>query len=112
MLPTDVTCAGYKTGDGQVPGLVLSSSQDVRGVIHVTVCNLDPNKNAKFVCTLAGKTPSSVSDRVLTHKAINAHNTFESPEVIKPVVLRELKVDGHSIKGLIPAKSVVVLAVQ
>ena len=112
MLPTDVTCPGYKTADGQVPGLVISSSKDTRGVVHVTVCNLNPNEDAKFVCVLDGHEPSSVSGRVLTHRAMNAHNTFEVPEVIKPVSLEGLKVDGHSIQGTIPAKSVVVIAVK
>lgn len=112
LLPADVTCPAYNGAGQDLPMLVTSASRDAQGVIHVTVTNMNPNKDAKFVCALAGKMPSSVSGRVLTDKAMNAHNTFDAPNAVKPVPLKGLSIDGNSIQGTIPSKSVVVITVK
>ena len=112
LLPSDVTCPGYEGAGDALPTLISSASKDAAGVVHVTVCNLNPNRDAAFVCSLDGQVPSRVSGRVLTHDAMNAHNTFEAPDVVKPARLKGLRIDGNSITGTIPSKSVVVFSVR
>jgi alpha-N-arabinofuranosidase len=53
-----------------------------------------------------------VSGRVLTSKDINAHNTFDKPQAIKPAVFDGAKLKGDELTVALPAKSVVVLAVE
>jgi len=111
-LPSDLYCHVYKNGDLELPALVTSSSRDSSGTVHITICNLNPHQDAPLQCQLQGMTPGRVSGRVLTAEAMNAMNTFEKPEAIKPAVLSGAAVDHDMVTAVIPAKSVVVLTVS
>jgi alpha-L-arabinofuranosidase len=43
---------------------------------------------------------------------MDAHNTFENPEAIHPVVFDGAKLDGNKLSVTLPAKSVVVLTLR
>ena len=45
-------------------------------------------------------------------KEINAHNSFDKPNEIKPAVFADAKVDKNSLNVKLPAKSVVVLELK
>jgi alpha-N-arabinofuranosidase len=111
-LPSDLTCRAYKRGDQELPSLVASASRAKSGLIHITVCNLDAQKPAEFVCNLEGAKVNRVSGRVLTAETMNARNTFDEPEAVKPVALDGFTVQDGTIKGTLPARSVSVLTVQ
>ena len=75
------------------------------------MCNLDPNGEAELTCLIRGAELSAVTGRVLTAGAINAHNTFDQPEVVRPVPFEGARldgpiVDGHTLSAQLPAKSV------
>ena len=53
-----------------------------------------------------------MSGRVLTASAINAHNTFEAPENVEPRELTGIKTEDSKLMVTLPAKSVVVIAVE
>ena len=112
LLPSDLSCHAYEHGGEKVPSLVASSSKNSEGTVHISICNLNPNKDAELQCRLEGITPASVNGRVLTADTMNAMNTFEKPETIKPAVLSEVGVKDGIVSATIPAKSVVVLAVR
>ncbi|NLZ06722.1 MAG: alpha-N-arabinofuranosidase [Phycisphaerae bacterium] len=111
-LPSDLTCRGYRRGNQELPSLIASASRAKSGAIHITVCNLDAQKPAEFVCELQGAQAGRVSGRVLTAQTMNAHNTFGEPEAVKPVELNGLTVQNGAIRGTLPARSVSVLTVQ
>jgi alpha-N-arabinofuranosidase len=46
---------------------------------------------------------------VLTADAMNARNTFEAPQAVKPAAFAGAKVAGDTLTVSLPAKSVVVL---
>ena len=48
--------------------------------IHLSLANTSPTQAVTLSVKLAGLTPKSVAGRVLTATAMDAHNTFESPE--------------------------------
>ena len=112
LLPQELSCPAYNGAGEDLPMLVSSVSKDEAGVIHITVCNLNPNKDTQLECMLAGASPQSVSGRVLTGAKMSDHNTFENPDVVKPVKLVGAKVEGSLVSATIPSKSVVVLAVK
>ena len=66
FLPSDLICPGYVHAGQEVPTLVASSSKDKAGTVHISICNLNPNKDTTLQCQLEGMTPASVSGRVLT----------------------------------------------
>jgi alpha-N-arabinofuranosidase len=112
MLPHDISCKSYQYNRQELPSLVASASRDASGTVHISICNLDPNRDAALQCLLDGLSPSKVSGRVLTAQTMNAHNTFENPNTIKPAVLKDVSIENNLINAKIPSKSVVVLAVQ
>ena len=61
---------------------------------------------------MPGLRPDRCKGEVLTADAMDAHNTFENPEAIHPVVFNGAKLDGNKLSVTLPAKSVVVLTLQ
>ena len=91
LLPTDLQTADCPSGSDKLPQLSVSASKDKAGRIHVTLCNLDPNAPAKVACQLEGAEAQKLSGRVLTAATMNAHNTFESPDNVKPAEFNACK---------------------
>ncbi|MHC4632523.1 MAG: alpha-L-arabinofuranosidase C-terminal domain-containing protein [Planctomycetota bacterium] len=87
-------------------------SKDKSGKIHITLCNLNPKKSAELVCELQGARPSSITGRALTAGAMNAHNTFDNPEALRPAAFYDYKLRGDTLRVTLPSKSVVVLEIK
>jgi alpha-N-arabinofuranosidase len=62
-----------------------------------------------LTCTLADMNAAAVTGRILTAPAMNAHNTFDAPETVKPSAFDGAKLEGGKLTVVLPAKSVVVL---
>ncbi|MHC4624725.1 MAG: alpha-N-arabinofuranosidase [Planctomycetota bacterium] len=112
MLPIELQCADYTFGEGKIPSLNVSASRDSAGRIHISVCNLDPKREAGLSCELKSGQAAKVTGRVLTHEDMNAHNTFDNPEVVKPGVFEGAKLKGDALTVTVPAKSVIVLELE
>ena len=61
---------------------------------------------------LSGLRVSTVSGRVLTAGAINAHNSFEVPETVRPLPFSGAQISNDMLTVTLPPKSVVVLDLQ
>ncbi len=108
-LPIRQVSPRYEFKGEAIPGLSASASRDKEGRIHVTLCNLDPNKAQDLACEIQGFKAKSVSGRILTSTDMTAHNTFEKPETVKPAEFKGARLDGAGLKVTLPPKSVVVL---
>jgi alpha-N-arabinofuranosidase len=53
-----------------------------------------------------------VTGRVLTAPAMNAINSFDRPEAVKPATFTGVRTQGDSIALSLPSKSVVVLEIR
>jgi alpha-N-arabinofuranosidase len=53
-----------------------------------------------------------VSGRILTGTAIDAHNTFDAPETVKPVAFTGATLQGGVLTVAIPAKAIVMLDIK
>ena len=109
LLPLDLQCEQYRCGEESIPALSASATRDDGGSIHITLSNLDPQKDAELACELRGVQVQNVMGRILTAGAINAHNTFEQPEAVHPVPFEEVTLNRGTLALKMPAKSVVVL---
>ena len=112
LLPSELQSVNYQFGGKAIPEISASSSRDKAGKIHVTLCNLNPNQSAEVAVDLRGAKASSISGQVLTAPEMNAHNTFENPDAIKPVKFSAFKTTGKGFSVTLPAKSVVALEVE
>ena len=113
MLPlTVVNAARYSFGTDSVPAVSASVSRDARGVIHLTMSNLDPSQSRTVVAELRGAQASRVTGRVLTAPTISSYNSFEQPDVVRPAPFTGAQVAGGRITVTMPAKAVVVLELR
>jgi len=112
LLPIDLKAADYKFGSEKIPAVSASASRDAAGRIHVTLCNLDPGASTDVHCELQGAQAKKLSGRVLTASEMTAHNTFDQTETVKPTTFNSFKVTGTGFSTTLPAKSVVLLAIE
>jgi alpha-N-arabinofuranosidase len=112
LLPSDITCNPYKSGLETLASISASASKDKSGKIHISICNLNPEEPAQIECSLEGFEVKKAAGRILTAEAMNAHNTFEKPDAVKPVEFKGIEIKDGKILAAIPSKSVVVLAVE
>jgi alpha-N-arabinofuranosidase len=112
LLPTDLNCVSYEYDEEAIPAISVSASRDDEGKVCLSLCNLDCGREMSVSCELRGTKPTHVAGRVLTAEAMNAHNTFDRPTVVKPTAFDGATLTGSTLLVHLPAKSVVVLEVQ
>ncbi|GAM05650.1 hypothetical protein MBENS4_2648 [Novosphingobium sp. MBES04] len=112
VLPIDIQTPTYKVGDYTLPAVSGSAVKGKDGKIHVGLSNADAKEANTVTIALDGVKAGKVSGRILTAGAINAHNTFENPEAVKPAAFNGARVKGGTLTVTLPAKSVVVLELQ
>jgi alpha-N-arabinofuranosidase len=110
-LPTDVTTPDYTLGAETVPAVSASAARDTQGRLELALVNTDPHRAAVVTTTVAGASVKTAQGRVLTAKAMDAHNTPDNPEVVAPVKLAG-KRDGNRFVFTLPPMSVTVVALQ
>ncbi len=112
LLPIQLNCTKYEFKKDSIPAISASASQDKDGKIHISLCNLDPNKSQKLKCELHGFSPQTVTGRILTSREMTDHNTFEKPEAIKPAEFNDAKIKEAGLAIALPPKSVVLLEIK
>ena len=94
-------------------GVSVSASKDANGNIHLTICNSDLEKQVEIDVDLRGEYGiKELSGRVLSDDRMNAHNTFDKPEDIKPKALENLRRTESGFKATILPKSVNAITVK
>ncbi len=112
LLPSELQSADYTFNSQKIPAVSASVSRDKSGKIHVTLCNLNPDQSAEVAVDLQGAKAQSISGQVLTAPEMNAHNTFDHPDAIKPVNFSAFKTTDAGFTVTLPSKSVVALEVE
>lgn len=112
MVPVKVSSRVYKLGGEELPAVNCSASIDSTGEMHVSLCNIDPDAPADVALCLDHFAAKEISGSVLTSDSMNAHNSFEKPDVVGPVRFTGYKLSGKDLDVVLPAKSVVVLALK
>ena len=111
MLPLDIKCNKYTLGS-QALDAVNGSASIKDGVVSITLCNLDPNKDQRISFEVRGAKLSKVSGKVVTADKINSYNDFGKKEQVSLGDLKNLKIsDGH-VEAVLPSKSVVLIQLQ
>jgi alpha-L-arabinofuranosidase len=111
-LPLNIKTGVYRYGQWTVPQISASAAKTKDGFIVIGLANLDPHNAASISAVIEGAQAAKVKGELLTADAMDAHNTFENPDAIHPVVFDGVKIDGHRLSLMLPAKSVVVLKLQ
>ena len=108
LLPITVANTGYYGfGGDSVPAVSATASRDKRGIVHITLTNVDPNQPRTVVAELRGVSATSASGRILTAPQINSYNSFEQLDVVQPMAFTGARVGNGRLTVTVPAKSVV-----
>jgi alpha-N-arabinofuranosidase len=113
LLPITVSSAGwYRMGADSVPAVSASASRDKSGTIHVTMSNLDPAAARDVTVEVQGATMGSATGRILTGATMDAFNSFEHPDVVKPAPFTGARVANGQLTVALPAHSVIILELR
>jgi alpha-L-arabinofuranosidase len=112
LLHTAFDAPGYTFDSDSIPAISASASIDSNHKIHISLCNLKPDSSADISFELRGADCSRVSGSVLSSSAMNAHNTFEAPENVKPAAIKEMSVKNGKFELKLQPMSVTVLTLE
>ncbi len=98
-------------GENMVPDVTESVSKSKDGTINVTLNNLSLDAEKEVLITFDALKASDVEASVVTG-AMNAHNTFDKPDVVTTAKLDSVKITEEGIVAKLPARSVTLLRVK
>jgi alpha-N-arabinofuranosidase len=91
------------------PALTASASRDASGKIHLSLSNASLDTAAKVRCLVRGAAVTRATGEVLAAEAMDAHNTFDLPESVKPRPLTNMTVKEGVLEMELPPKAVAVV---
>jgi len=114
LLPSHLLSENYEMDGKKIPALSSSVSEDKNGNIHISITNLNPDKEITLSVELAGKSFETVkSASVLTAPEYNSFNSFDKPDAVKPVDFKNYKkISDNSLQVTLPSKSIVMLEMK
>ncbi len=98
--------------DQTLPLLSGTASRNKDGVMHISLSNVDADKEHEVTVDLSGASIKSVTGEMLTSANLNDHNTFDNPNVVKPVDFKGAKINKGVLTVKLPAKSIVTLELK
>lgn len=101
----------YALDGASVPEISASAARGTDGKLYLALVNTNPAQAADVAINVPGQAIKAVKGRVLTAAAMDAHNTFQAPQTIKPAPYSATAIDGK-LTVKIPAKAVIVVAVE
>ncbi|WP_298836861.1 alpha-N-arabinofuranosidase [Clostridium sp.] len=111
LVSTVTECAEYVNSDKSVPELNVSASVDDNGILHISLCNMDPNEDVEISTELRGVTYSKVSGSILSSDKMNDYNSFENPNNVTEEEFKDFILKDNKITIIMPKMSVIVLNV-
>jgi alpha-N-arabinofuranosidase len=112
VLPVDVQSGWYNKNEWTLKAVSASAVKDAKGVVHIGLTNVDPNHPASVTVKLDGVSGAGVSGRILTAAAMDAHNTFDAPDAVRPAPFTGARLTDGALAVDLPPKSVVMLDIR
>jgi len=112
LLSTSLQCEDYVYGDTSVPQLNVSASSDDKGVLHISICNLDPSETIEISSELRGANYTKASGTILSSGKMNAYNDFKDPNNVAPAEFRDVTLENNKLSIVMPPMSVIVLNIE
>ena len=106
-LPASVTGPDYTQGDNRLPMVDAFAARGKDGKLYLAIVNTNPDHAVQVVTNLTG----SAHGRILTAIAMDAHNTFEAPNMVHPLPFAS-STEGGKMSFDMPAKAVAVVAMD
>lgn len=112
-LATHHSGADYEMNGEKIPQVSVTASRDEAGKIHVSLCNVSHAEQSDVKIRLRGLSGAvkQIVGRQLAADSLDAHNTFESPEVLKPAAFTAFEQEGDVLRAKLAPMSVTVLEI-
>jgi len=109
LIPLQFTSPDYISGDQKIPSVNASASVDAKGLVHITLVNLDPSKTVTVNSAVAGTKWSGVKGQIVSSPKFNDYNSFDNPNKITAKAFNGARKNGDNLSVTLPALSVVML---
>lgn len=111
LLPVEIKTEDYTESNRTIPQVHASASRSGSGTIQLSLVNLHADRKADVSIDLPRAESSHVRGRILTAPTLDAHNTFEQPDAVKPAAFNGFEAKTSSLRINLPPRSVVVLQI-
>jgi alpha-N-arabinofuranosidase len=101
----------YTLGTTTIPGVSATAARAKDGKMYLALVNTDPSKPVEVAVHVAGTKVKGAAGKVLTSATMDAHNTFEHPQAVKPAAF-SARAAGGKLSIKVPAKAVMVVALE
>ncbi|MCM3789555.1 alpha-N-arabinofuranosidase [Domibacillus indicus] len=114
LLDVSVNSGTYEMEGDMLPQVSATASKNADGVIHLSLYNIDHQHPASVSIDIRGIAGGSLSieGRMLTADEMNAHNTFENPERVKPEAYTDFTVENGQLTAQLPNMSIIQLTIH
>ncbi|HYK47360.1 MAG TPA: alpha-L-arabinofuranosidase C-terminal domain-containing protein [Parafilimonas sp.] len=112
LLPITFNSPAYGLGNETIPAVNASASKDSTGAIHVTLVNLDAQKNNSVDISLPVGAYKNIAGQILTSKKFNDVNTFDQPDKVKLASFTSYKKSANGLSVDLPPMSVVLVTLK
>jgi alpha-N-arabinofuranosidase len=112
LIPIELTSGDYALGAEKLPAVSASASRDAKGLLHISIVNIDPKGNQEITIDIRGSKFTSVTGRILAGEKIQDYNTFENPTKVQPSAFKNAILSSGNLKVTLPPHSVVVLELK
>ena len=112
MIPIHVKSGDYELGEKKLKAISASASINEAGQIHISLVNIHATRTQELRIDLRGTEARKISGQILTAQKLQAHNTFDNPNVIQPKNFKDFKLDSKELSVQLPPFSVVVLRLE
>ena len=106
--PISVSGPHYDYGAYSLPAVDASAAKSKDGKVYLALVNLDPHRSADIATNWTGRAQGTI----LTGPAMDAHNTFDAPETLRPMPFSGIRRSSGNVTFTLPAKAVAVLSIE
>jgi alpha-N-arabinofuranosidase len=109
VIPIELKTPWYDKDEFAIPAVSASAVRAKDGRLRIALANANPDQPVTVSVKLEGAQASTVSGSVITAAGMNAHNTFEQPDAVRPQPFGGAQITAGVLTVALPAKSVAVL---
>jgi len=110
LLPLNIISNDFIHEKFKLPAINGSASIDKENNICLSLTNLNPEENYEIECDFLESriNKNEINATILTSESLNAHNSFESPDNVRPenYPIDKFKISNNRLSFEIPSKSV------
>ncbi|MFW9823465.1 MAG: alpha-N-arabinofuranosidase [Candidatus Thorarchaeota archaeon] len=115
LLQMKIESEKHTHGSRTIPAIHGSASIDSENQIYISLCNTNPSQSIDIEIIFNNLVLENreLMAKILTSEEINAHNTFNAPETIKPIrfAAEQFKKGRNNLSFKMPSKAIITIKI-